>query len=349
MNRIDRIRYYEGILTVCVVLALIVLSIVWSGDPFTPLQQRTLNTLLVICGCSIAYCFIAGEITHNYSQMDKLWSLLPIVYLWVIAIRGGMSVRLVAFALIVTAWGVRLTVNFARKGAYRLKFWEGSEDYRWSIVRSNPIFAHGFAWTLFNLFFISAYQNLLVLAITLPALACMQSAAGFGIVDTVAAVLALAFLVLETISDEYQWRFYQTKKKLLARESTDGNHPAEAGSDGEPVRNGGADGRLPVPYDLGFNTTGPWAYMRHPNYLGEQGMWLSLYLFAVGAGAASHGLFHITMAGPLLLILLFMGSSALGESISSGKYPRYRDYIKQVFKYIPLRKFDPSRDEAESC
>ena len=177
----------------------------------------------------------------------------------------------------------------------------------------------------------------------------MQSAAGFGIVDTVAAVLALAFLVLETISDEYQWRFYQTKKKLLARESTDGNHLAEAGSDGEPVRNGGADGRLPAPYDLGFNTTGPWAYMRHPNYLGEQGMWLSLYLFAVGAGAASHGLFHITMAGPLLLILLFMGGSALGESISSGKYPRYRDYIKQVFKYIPLRKFDPSRDEAESC
>ena len=303
----------------CVILALIVFNIVLSDHSMTEAQRATLSVLLIVCGCSIVYCFTVGEIARNYSQMDKLWSLLPIAYTWIIAVRGGMNARLVAYALIVTAWGVRLTVNFARKGAYRLKFWTGNEDYRWSIVKQNPIFKHGFVWMLFDLLFISLYQNLLVLAICLPALACVGSSAPLGIFDLLAAVLAVLFFLLETVSDEYQWKFYQTKKQLLA----EGKAPEE----------------LPSPYHLGFNTRGPWGYMRHPNYLGEQGIWISLTLFVIGAGAASHGVFHLSAVGPLLLILLFMGSSALGESISAGKYPKYRDYTEQVFKYIPFRRY----------
>lgn len=308
------------VVSAVVVLALLVLGFVFGGFTLTETQSETLKILLIVCGCSVAFCFIVGELAQNFSQMDKLWSILPIAYAWIVAGKGGMKPRLVVYALIVTVWGVRLTINFARKGAYRLKFWTGEEDYRWSIVRSNPIFRHKLAWTLFDLFFISLYQNLLVLGICLPSLAAMESTAPFGGWDVAATVLAVLFLALETVADEYQWRFHQVKKKLL--------------SEGKA---------LPKPYDLGFNTTGPWSRMRHPNYLGEQGIWLILYLFAIGAGAASRGVFHWSASGPLLLILLFMGSSALGESISSKKYPRYKDYIEQVRKYIPIRKFDPDR------
>ena len=49
--------------------------------------------------------------------MDKLWSLLPIAYTWVIAAMGGMKIRLVIIAVIVSLWGLRLTYNFAKKGA----------------------------------------------------------------------------------------------------------------------------------------------------------------------------------------------------------------------------------------
>ena len=316
------------VLAALVVLALLAAALLAGGYSLTGLQRGTLRILLIVCGCSIAYCFIVGEAVRNYSQMDKLWSLLPVAYAWIVAVRGGMKTRLVVYALIVTAWGIRLTVNFARKGAYRLRFWEGEEDYRWSIVRGSRFFRKRLAWPLFDLLFISAYQNLLVLAITLPALAAMESAAPFGAWDAAAAAAALLFLALETAADEVQWRFHQTKKKLLAQ----GKTLAE----------------LPDPYDLGFNTRGPWGYMRHPNYLGEQGMWLSLYFFAAGAGVTSFGVFHWTMAGPLLLVLLFMGSSALGEKISSGKYPAYRDYTEQVFKYLPLRKFDPGRGKEDA-
>lgn len=311
------------VVTVIVVLALLALGIVFGRTALSEQQLATLKILLIVCGCSIVYCFTVGEIAQNFSQMDKLWSLLPIAYTWIIAIRNGMDLRTVVFALIVTAWGVRLTVNFARKGAYRLKFWTGEEDYRWSIVRQSPIFKHRAAWMLFDLFFICFYQNALVLAVTLPALACMGSTAPFGVWDAVGSVLAVAFLALETVADEYQWKFHCKKKELLK----DGSSPET----------------LPKPYDLGFNTTGPWARMRHPNYLGEQGIWLSLYLMAVGAGAAQCGVFHWTIAGPLLLVLLFIGSSSLGESISSKKYPRYKDYIAQVHKYLPFRKFDPDK------
>lgn len=300
----------------CVVVALAALCVFFNTQSFGAEQLDTLRILLIVCACSAAYCFVVGELTHNYSQMDKLWSLLPVAYLWIIAARGGLSARLVVYALIVTAWGARLTVNFARKGAYRLKFWTGNEDYRWSIVRKSPFFKHGFVWTLFDLLFISVYQNALVLAICLPALFCMGSTAPFGVFDVAATLLAVAFLVLETVADEYQWKFHETKKKLLA--------------------DGGELSGLPAPYCLGFNTLGPWSRMRHPNYLGEQGIWLSLYLFAAGATGS---VFNITAVGPLLLILLFMGSSALGEGISSSKYPRYKEYADTVFKYLPLRKF----------
>ena len=302
-----------------IVITLVVLSVVLSGRSFTELQRSTLYVLLIICGCSIAYCFTVGEITQNFSQMDKLWSILPVAYVWVIAAKGGMNIRLLIYALIVTAWDIRLTVNFARKGAYKLKFWEGVEDYRWSIVHKMKIFKPKLAWVAFNLFFISVYQNLLVLAICLPALACMGSAEPLGAWDICAAVFAVLFLALETVSDEYQWKFHQKKKRLLAE-------------------NGSLD-KLPLPYSLGFDTLGPWSRMRHPNYLGEQGIWLSLYFFAAGAGVTQYAVFHWSMVGPLLLILLFMGSSALGESISSKKYPAYESYINSVYKYLPIRKF----------
>ena len=312
----NRKTYFVTALAAAVVAALCVLAVVFGRAGLTGNQKDTLKILLIVCGCAVAYCFIVGELANNFSQMDKLWSLLPIAYTWIVAARGGMKLRLVLYALLVTAWGIRLTVNFARKGAYSWKFWTGVEDYRWAIVRNNSILRHRPVWMLFDLFFISFYQNALVLAICLPALASMESTAAFGVIDALALCCACGFLLLETIADEQQWRFYENKKKLLEKQT-----------------------ELPAPYDLGFNTTGLWGRMRHPNYLGEQGIWLSLYFVTAGAKVTGCCIFHWSMIGPLLLILLFMGSSALGESISAGKYPQYAAYVRQVFKYLPLRKF----------
>lgn len=314
-------KYIPTVITVLIALALAVLGFVFGTfDSFYIEQRRILNVLIIICLSSISYCFIVGEITNNNSQMDKLWSLLPIAYTWVIAIMGGMDIRLIIYASIVTLWGIRLTFNFARKGAYKLKFWEGEEDYRWAILRENSVLKNRFVWSMFDLFFISIYQNLLILAMTLPALACVgSSSVPFGLFDYIASGSALLFLIIETIADEQQWAFHQNKKKLL--------------NQGKSLE------ELPYPYSLGFNTHGLWRVMRHPNYLGEQGIWVCLYIFTIGAGVCHYAIFNWTLFGPMLIILLFMGSSTLGENISSNKYPKYKDYQSKVFKYLPLRAY----------
>ena len=308
-------------LTILVVITLSVLGFVFGGVSLSQNQQDTLIILAIICGSSALYCFVVGEIARNNSQMDKLWSLLPIAYVWVIAAKGNFSPRLIVYAVLVTLWGIRLTFNFARKGAYSIKFWTGEEDYRWAaVLRSKKPLNNRFMWGLFDLFFISIYQNALVLAICLPALAVMDSTAPFATFDYVATFSVFLFLVIETVSDEQQWKFHQNKKKYL--------------NEGKSLE------ELPEPYNKGFNTTGLWGYARHPNYLGEQAFWLCLYLFTLSASVNTHYVFNWTMFGPLFLVFLFLGSSAFGESVSSSKYPEYRYYLAYVSKYIPFRKYD---------
>ena len=282
------------------------------GPALDEVQLGTLRILLIVCGCSTLYCFAVGELTRNNSQMDKLWSLLPEAYMWICAIRGGMSPRLVVMAALATLWGARLTFNFARKGAYSLKFWSGEEDYRWKVLREKKEFRPRWKWLLFDLFFISIYQNLLVLATTLPALISMRSEKPLGALDWVAAVLTLGFIALETVADEQQWAFQTKKKQLLA--------------------SGKQLNELPLPYMRGFNTTGLWAHSRHPNYFSEQCIWVSMYVFSIAAGS---GVFNWSFIGALLLIVLFIGSSSFGEEISSGKYPLYAEYKRKVSRFVP--------------
>ena len=115
-------------------------------------------------------CFLLAELTGNCSQVDKIWSVVPIIYVWEYAHLTNYHPRFVLMAILVTLWGARLTYNFSRRGAYSWKFWSGEEDYRWEVLRKMPMFNARWKWTLFNLFFISFYQNILIWLITVPAI-----------------------------------------------------------------------------------------------------------------------------------------------------------------------------------
>ena len=300
-------------------LSLVVCPIlyIYVGPALNDLQLETLKILGIIAGCSALYCFTLGEITGNNSQVDKIWSLLPIAYCWIIAAKGGMHPRLVVMAVLVTLWGIRLTYNFAKKGAYKLRFWEGEEDYRWEKVRALPFLQNRAVWMAFDLFFISGYQNALILMFTFPALVCMGSTEPFGWVDSLAAVLMFGFIVYETIADKQQWDF-QSKKWAM-------------------IKSGKTLEELPAPYNKGFNTCGLWSVSRHPNYMAEQAIWVSFYIFSIGAGV---GIINWSMIGALLLIVLFTASTNLVEGISGDKYPEYAEYCKEVNKFIPGRKYN---------
>ncbi|NIP18619.1 MAG: DUF1295 domain-containing protein, partial [Xanthomonadales bacterium] len=232
-------------------------------------------------------------------------------YAWVAAARAGFSPRLLLMALLVTAWGLRLTYNFSRHGAYRLKFWSGHEDYRWQVLRGKPEFQPGWKWTLFNLLFISGYQNALLMLMTLPTIVALQfDATPLGPLDYLAAALVLFMIVFETIADNQQWRYQSAKRELI--------------SSGRP---------LTGEFTKGFLDTGLWAHSRHPNYFAEQGVWIAFYLFSV---AASGQWINWSVSGCLLLVILFQGSAAFSEEISAGKYPEYRSYQQNVPRFIPV-------------
>ncbi len=312
-------KYLEIVFVTLICITGIILGFS-KGINLNEMQLKAMKTIIIICIISIAYCFIVGEISRNNSQMDKLWSILPIAYTWIIAFIGNFQIRLVIIALLVTLWGIRLTYNFALKGAYNWKFWEGEEDYRWSILRNKKIFQNKIIWAIFDLFFISFYQNFLVLAITFPAVVAMNASNAFNIFDGIAILFAFTFLLIETIADIQQWNFHKKKKALLA-----------TGAKLEEIE---------APYNKGFNTIGIWKRSRHPNYLGEQGFWVSIYVFTIGIGVNHLWIFNWSIFACLLLILLFLGSSTLGESISLSKYPEYKEYQKKVSKYFPLWKYN---------
>lgn len=296
-----------------ITLMLVPVYAYYYGKPLGPIESAALNTLIRICLGAILYCFVISELTKNYSQVDKLWSLLPIIYVWVVADYGHYTPRLILMAVLVSIWGLRLTYNFARKGAYHWKFWAGEEDYRWQVLKQKPEFNTPWKWSLFNLFFISIYQNILILLFTLPSLVALQNMNNpIGLWDYLIGIFMACFILFESIADQQQWKF-QTKKKIRY-EST------------EP---------LDQDFEKGFLDKGLWALSRHPNYFAEQMIWICFYLLSISATGLW---FNWSIIGCLLLMLLFQGSANFSEEISAGKYPEYKAYQKRVGKFVPFWK-----------
>src|SRR3954471_2520449 len=95
-----------------------------------------------------ALCFVVGELTGNVSQVDKLWSIVPVLYAWIATARAGFDGRMVLMSVLATVWGARLTYNFSRHGGYSWRFWSGAEDYRWEHVRQLPVLRTRAGWAL---------------------------------------------------------------------------------------------------------------------------------------------------------------------------------------------------------
>lgn len=261
--------------------------------------MHPLIVVLVVAAAAACFCWIASLASKDASWVDRLWSVVPVAYLWVFAVASGFDARLVLMAILVTLWGARLTFNFARKGGY-----SGLEDYRWPWLRAR---LRPWQWHTFNLAFVSGYQHALLVLITLPALTAFEHrGAPLGVPDIVLAVAFLGFLAGETVADQQQWDFHEAKKAAVTA------------------------GRMPSPR---FLQAGLWRWSRHPNFFFEQAQWWVVFLFgAVAAGS----LLQWTALGAFLLTLLFLGSTRLTEHITASKYPEYAEYRSTTSMLVPL-------------
>lgn len=256
---------------------------------------------LGIAAVASAFCWIASLVTKDTSWVDRIWSIVPVVYVWTFAIGAGMrDARLDVMAVLVLLWGARLTFNFARKGGYA-GVGGDHEDYRWAVLRAGMSPA---LFQVFNLLFIVIFQNAVLFLIASPAWTAFRHPGSFGPLDVVLTVLFAAFLVGETVADQQQWRFHQWKK-------------AEA-----------AAGREPSPR---FRQTGLFRVSRHPNFFFENAQWWVIALFGV---VAARGL-DWTDLGVVLLLAIFIGSVRFTEQITRSKYPEYAEYQRRTSAVIP--------------
>jgi len=263
------------------------------------------------------------EGTCDPSVVDRFWSVLPWVYVWHFYIsdyyaRGSSNPKLLLMACLSTAWGVRLTWNFWRKGGY-----SGGEDYRWIEVRK---WFPGWKFEVFNLIFICLFQQLLLLAFVTPAVAVMQApeeSANPTLLDHVAAVVYTALLCGETVADIQMWNFQTEKYRCIgAKESLKG-----------------------TVYEAGFIQSGLWSLSRHPNYFCEVTLWWAFYLFSI---PATGSVVNWTGLGTMFLTLLFVPPGAsldLTEYLSSRKYPNYHEYQKRTSRFFP---WFPAQGETKS-
>jgi steroid 5-alpha reductase family enzyme len=254
---------------------------------------------VLIAAVACAFAWFASLVSGDTSWVDRMWSIVPVIYVWVFAGAAHLrDARLDVMAVLVSGWGVRLTYNFARKGGYR-----GVEDYRWAVLRSSM---RPWQFQLFNLFFIVLYQNALLVLITLPAWTVYQHrSSAFGAWDYLLTFLFLAFTVGESVADQQQWNFHQWKQAEV-----------EAGREPSPR----------------FLQRGLFQYSRHPNYFFELAQWWVIFFFGV---VAARSMLEWTIIGPILLTLLFVGSTRFTEKISLSHYPEYELFQRSTSPVIP--------------
>jgi len=262
--------------------------------------------VITLCTSLALICWIFSIVTLNYSHVDRLWSIVPVLYVIWFTVHAiwtdkEWNVRLALMSALTTIWGTRLTFNFWRKGGYILT----EQDYRWEEIRKR--FPNNFLWQIFNLLFIASYQNYLLLLISLPAYtAFVYRQTPLNVLDFCGSGLFLCFVLGETLADEQQWQFHQEKRK--------GNKIGEYGD--------------------GFLQSGLFSWSRHPNFFCEMMIWWSFYIFTI---SSSGQVMHWTVTGTVLLTLLFQGSARVTEHLSAKKYKKYSEYQNHVPMFFSLR------------
>ncbi|RNA01712.1 hypothetical protein BpHYR1_015591 [Brachionus plicatilis] len=287
---------------------------------------------LIACGILSLICWLATIITDNYSQVDRLWSIIPAVYAWFFVYFGYQTnaercTRSSIMAALVTLWGARLTYNFWRKDGYNLK----TEDYRWIYVRKMFFYPqYKIPYHIFNFVFTAVLQNLLLMFLVVPVWFVQTDKnvqSDLNSFDYLNVVLFLSFLLIETIADQQQW-VYQTKKYdwIDNKESKKTKYSQNEIED----------------FKRGFLIKGLFKYSRHPNFWAEQSIWWIVYSFTLSSqmdflktNLSIGTLVNYSCFATVFLTSLFQGSTILTEWITTKKYPEYKNYSDRVSRFFP--------------
>jgi steroid 5-alpha reductase family enzyme len=185
---------------------------------------------ILACNGIALLVWLTTVVTGNYSQMDRLWPILPMVYSWAYlytsinftpdkrshdlntSIIKTSESRLIIMSCLITAWGLRMAFTFWRRGYYSY----GHEDHRWPEVQKR--FTSKLSLFLFNFIFMGFVQNWILFGYALPMWFLQTnktSVSTLNILDYVMIGLYLFGYLIEAIADEQQQLFQTNKYKWL--------------------------------------------------------------------------------------------------------------------------------------
>jgi len=336
---------------------------------WSTLQDEAFLNFLYASNIVAFITWVLTMIHKNYSQVDRIWSVLPVVYSWGFVYtaftynpgaepavqidsenkkedlkfsKGSNSVlesdtssiiRLIIISAFITMWGCRLTYNFWRKGGYQ----RGSEDYRWVHVKKMFNYPETkVKFHLLNFFFIAFFQNWLLLSITfsmwfIQTNKSIRNQHSQEPFNWLDMVLVTMWLFFFAleITADKQQFKFQTNKYKYLGMSLKNKKRFQESLKESEM----AD------IKRGFLTRGFFKYSRHPNFCGELGMWWTIASFSLSSQLSyitkNFSIvkilpFNYAYIGIICLTILFHESTKLTERITSDKYPEYKTYQKKV-------------------
>ena len=266
-------------------------AVILVGKPIDHYNPILIVAVADLEGTAIIFGF--SYLFNNSSFYDPYWSVTPpliaIYWLWIGTPVSGSRFRQIVVLTLVLVWAMRLTLNWAVR-------WGGIQDEDWRYVDIRK--KYGRSYWLMSFLGIHLMPTVFVFLGCLsliPALA--TSGSSFGALDTLAAMITAAAIMIEARADFEVTRFRKLNPdhKLLLK-------------------------------------TGLWAYSRHPNYFGEIMFWWGIYLL----GLAANPIYWWTIIGPASITLLFVFISIpMIEKRMLVRRPEYVEYMENTPPLFP--------------
>lgn len=231
---------------------------------------------------------------RNSSVYDPYWSVAPPLIAGGWLLAADGSGSGVRQAVVL----VLLTLWAVRLTTNWATGWRGLEHEDWRYVQIREQTRGRLPWWLVTFTGIHLMPTLVVFLALIPAWPALHGYQGMGLIDLLAIAVLLGSILLEAVAD-LQLRGFAAR-------------PENAGKT----------------VDIGL-----WRWSRHPNYLGEIGVWWGLWLFGLAADPS----WWWTVIGPLAMVALFAGVSIpLMERRNLARRLDYVSYQRAVPMLVPL-------------
>jgi len=191
--------------TVVGVAYLVALVAAVAAVAFLPHVAPVWRLLAADVAATVAVFFVSMAV-RNSSMYDPYWSVAPpfFVLFWAAAAApGSVALRQVVVAMLVFAWGARLTMNWGRG-------WHGlrHQDWRYeNLYTQSPL--PNWLTSLLGIHLFPTVQVFLGALALIPAVA--TGTHPVGALDLLAGVVTAGAIVIETVADEQLHAFNRSK------------------------------------------------------------------------------------------------------------------------------------------